>query len=139
MLNTIHTLSRLLAWINDKLNIPGEPTTSHCRMLTPYLRERCLPLTSRCSATGRTRGYLTSSKAFLDTVSTVQVSQQPVRYNSVLVLLSRSKDISTGSPPLLRKIISRTPFFISTINLLLLGMNQDYHSLKEGSLLEGIV
>ena len=106
--------------------------------LTLFNKERYLPLISWCSATGRTRGYLTSSKAFFDTMSTVKVSQRPVRHNSVLVLL-RSKDISTGLPPLLRKIMSWTPFFISTVNLLLLGMNQDYHSLKEGSLLEGIV
>ena len=106
--------------------------------LTLFNKERCLPLISWCSATGRTRGYLTSSKAFFDTMSTVKVSQRPVRHNSVLVLL-RSKDISTGSPPLLRKIMSRAPFLITTVNLLLLGMNQDYHSLKEGSLLEGIV
>ena len=26
----------------------------NCQMLTPYLRERCLPLTSRSSATGQT-------------------------------------------------------------------------------------
>ena len=164
MLNTIQPLSRLLAWVDDELNIPGKPTTSHCQMLTPYLQERCLPLTSRCSATGRTQGYLTSSKAFFDTVSTVQVPQRPVQYNSVLPahllglmvtvvaskilgiyqhsrlsFILRSKHISTGLSPFLRKIMSQTPFFISSGNLLLLGMNDDYHSLKECSLLEGIV